>query len=56
MRPIPGTFTASTWHNGPDRASTVPVPMHLALPRALTGVRATILVVLGDRFPMIRRT
>ena len=42
-----------TWHNGPDRASTVPVPMHLALPRALTGLRATILVVLGDRFPMI---
>ncbi len=42
-----------TWHNGPDRRGQVAVPMHLLLPEALTGVAARILVVLGDRFPLI---
>ncbi len=42
-----------TWHNGPDRRGLVAVPMHLLLPEALSGVAAKILVVLGDRFPLI---
>jgi cysteine synthase A len=41
------------WHNGPDRSSFVDVPEHLVLPRSLTGVEARIVVVLGDRFPLI---
>ena len=32
---------------------TTPVPDHVVLPSSLTGVRAPIVVALGDRFPMI---
>jgi cysteine synthase len=42
------------WFNATDRRRTVAVPDHLVLPEALTGVRAPIIVALGDRFPMIR--
>jgi len=41
------------WHNGPDRRSLVDVPGHVVLPEALTGVKAKIVVALGNRFPMI---
>ena len=41
------------WYNGSD-GRAVEVPDHLDLPPALTGVKARILVALGDRFPMIR--
>jgi len=41
------------WFNGADRRSRVPVPEHVVLPSALTGVEAKIAVALGDRFPMI---
>src|SRR3990170_439493 len=41
------------WYNAADRRSTVEVPEHVVLPRALTGVDARIVVALGDRFPMI---
>ena len=41
------------WHNGADRTSLVDVPEHIVLPEALTGVRAKIIVALGNRFPMI---
>ena len=41
------------WFNGPDRRSLVDVPVHLVLPKALTGVEARIVIALGDRFPMI---
>jgi cysteine synthase A len=41
------------WHNAADRRGTVPVPEHLVLPSALTGVEARIVIALGDRFPMI---
>jgi len=41
------------WHNGADRRSLVPVPEHIVLPDALTGVKAKIVVALGNRFPMI---
>ena len=41
------------WHNGSDRRSLVEVPEHIVLPEALTGVKANIIVALGNRFPMI---
>jgi cysteine synthase len=41
------------WFNDQQRTGIVPVPQHLVLPRALTGVDARIVVALGDRFPMI---
>ena len=41
------------WYNGPDRRTQLPVPDHLVLPPALTGVAAPIAVALGDRFPLI---
>jgi cysteine synthase len=42
------------WFNGADRTTRVAVPDHVVLPEALTGVAAPILVVFGNRFPMIR--
>ncbi|MCB9556339.1 MAG: pyridoxal-5'-phosphate-dependent protein subunit beta [Deltaproteobacteria bacterium] len=42
------------WYNGRDRKTLRAVPDHLVLPSELTGVRAPIVVALGDRFPMIR--
>lgn len=41
------------WYNGADRRRLASVPCHITLPPALSGVPATIVVVLGDRFPMI---
>ena len=41
------------WHNGADRRTRVDVPDHVVLPPELTGVEAPIIVVFGDRFPMI---
>ena len=41
------------WHNGADRRTLVDVPCHVVLPEELTGVAAPIIVVFGDRFPMI---
>ncbi|HET7855808.1 MAG TPA: pyridoxal-phosphate dependent enzyme [Gaiellaceae bacterium] len=41
------------WHNGSDRRGLVEIPEHLELPSELTGVDARIVVLLGDRFPLI---
>jgi cysteine synthase len=41
------------WHNSEDRRGLAPVPGHVVLPESLTGVAAPIIVLLGDRFPMI---
>jgi cysteine synthase A len=41
------------WFNARDRRSTVDVPDHVELPRSLTGVDARIVVLFGERFPMI---
>lgn len=41
------------WHNGADRRAMVDVPEHIVLPESLTGVKARIVVALGNRFPMI---
>ncbi len=42
------------WHNDADRRGLAPVPEHIVLDPALTGVEAKIIVALGNRFPMIR--
>lgn len=41
------------WHNAADRRARGITPQYVELPSSLTGVRARILVALGDRFPMI---
>ncbi len=51
--PDPRNLFRVHWHNGTDRRSLVDVPEHLILPEALTGVKAKIVVALGNRFPMI---
>ena len=42
------------WFNDHTREGRTEVPDHLVLPGELTGVDATILIALGNRFPMIR--
>jgi len=42
------------WYNAADRRGIGDVPEHVVLPESLTGVRAPIVVALGNRFPMIR--
>jgi cysteine synthase len=41
------------WHNAADRRGLVDVPEHVVLPSTFTGVAAPVVVLLGDRFPMI---
>ena len=41
------------WFNDSARRNRAPVPGHVVLPEALTGVKAPIVVLLGRRFPMI---
>jgi cysteine synthase len=52
--PDPLNLFRAHWFNGPDRRTLVDVPAHIVLPPSLTGVEAPIVVLLGDRFPMIR--
>ncbi len=42
------------WYNDRSRRGRAAVPEHVVLPKALTGVDARIVVVFGDRFPLIR--
>ena len=42
------------WYNDATAPAAAAVPEHVVLPEALTGVKAPIVVALGDRFPMIR--
>jgi cysteine synthase len=42
------------WYNDRARRGRASVPEHVVLGKELTGVRAPIVVALGDRFPMIR--
>lgn len=51
--PDPRNLFRVHWHNGADRRTLVPVPGHLVLPDALTGIKAKIVIALGNRFPMI---
>ena len=41
------------WYNGWDTPNQVAVPEHIVLPSELTGVDARIVLVFGNRFPMI---
>lgn len=41
------------WHNDSTRTGRVDVPEYLSLPPELTGVESTILIALGNRFPMV---
>jgi len=41
------------WYNSWDHPAQVPVPQHIVLPPELTGVDAKIVLVFGNRFPMI---
>jgi hypothetical protein len=52
--PDPRNLWRVHWYNDHTRTGIVPTPEYLSLPAALTGVDATILIALGNRFPMIR--
>ena len=52
--PDPRNLFRMHWFNGTDRISRTSVPEHILLTPELTGVAATIIVALGNRFPMIR--
>ena len=41
------------WFNAASRRGIAAAPEHVELPPALTGVRARVVLALGDRFPMI---
>ncbi len=41
------------WYNSEDRRGRDAVPAYVVLPQALTGVASPIIVLIGDRFPMI---
>lgn len=41
------------WWNDASRRGRAPIPEHVVLPKSLTGVDAPIVVIFGDRFPMI---
>lgn len=51
--PDPRNLFRVHWYNDASRRGVAAVPEHVVLPRALTGVDAPIVVLLGDRFPMI---
>ncbi len=51
--PDPLNLFRAHWFDAPDRHARVDVPVHVELPRELTGVDCRIVVALGDRFPMI---
>ena len=49
----PGNLFRVHWHNATDRTTMADVPEHIVLESDLTGVKAKIIVALGNRFPMI---
>ncbi|MCP3870054.1 MAG: pyridoxal-phosphate dependent enzyme [Gammaproteobacteria bacterium] len=51
--PDPMNLFRVHWHNSDDRRSIVDVPAHMVLPPELTGTEAKIILVPGNRFPMI---
>ncbi|MBT3360246.1 MAG: pyridoxal-5'-phosphate-dependent protein subunit beta [Rhodospirillales bacterium] len=42
------------WYNAMDRKGVADTPMYVEIPQALSGVPARIIMLLGNRFPMIR--
>lgn len=51
--PLAANLWRVHWFNDEARTGRVDVPAYLVLPEALTGVKAKIVVALGQRFPMI---
>jgi cysteine synthase A len=51
--PDPLNLFRVNWFNDSARTGTVTVPEHVVLPPELTGIEASIVVALGDRFPLI---
>lgn len=51
--PDPRNLFRVHWHNSEDRHGFAEVPNHIVLTEELTGVKAKIVVALGNRFPMI---
>jgi len=51
--PDPRNLWRVHWHNAASGGGFVDVPDHVVLPPAFTGVDAPIVVLLGDRFPLI---
>ena len=52
-KPDPRNLFRVHWYNSSDRRGISEVPGYMVLPEALTGVRAPILVALGEQFPLI---
>jgi cysteine synthase len=52
--PDPRNLFRVHWHNDHTRRHFTEVPEYFAVPQELTGIEATILMALGNRFPMIR--
>lgn len=52
--PDPRNLFRVHWHNDASRKAFTEIPEHLILPSSLTGVEASIVVALGNTFPMIR--
>ncbi len=53
-RPDPLNLFRVHWFNGADRRSLVAVPDHVVLTHELTGIDSPIVVVYGNRFPLIQ--
>ncbi len=51
--PDPRNLWRVHWFNDVERTGRAAVPGHVVLPEALTGVKSPIVVLLGQRFPMI---
>ena len=51
--PDPLNLFRAHWYNDTGETMPVPIPAHVVLPPELTGVPSPIVVLLGDRFPMI---
>lgn len=52
--PHPLNLWRVNWHNDSDRGGWASIPEHIEIPSALSGVPARIILLFGNRFPMIR--
>jgi cysteine synthase len=52
-KPHPLNLFRVHWFNDENRTGLTDVPVHVELPSQLTGVKARIVLALGNRFPMI---
>jgi cysteine synthase len=50
----PANLYRINWFNDPARRGQSAIPLHVELPETLTGVKARIVVAVGELFPMIR--